>query len=62
MFWSIWLPNKIYEVVLMKNMANCNFLVSILGTMIGVAIMNAASEFPLEFTENGPGPGFGPLL
>ena len=45
----------------MKNMANCNFLVSILGALIGVAIMNAASEFPLEFTENGPGPGFWPF-
>ena len=45
----------------MKNMANYNFLVSILGMMIGAAIMNAASEFPLEFTENGPGPGFWPF-
>ena len=41
----------------MKNMANCNMLVSILGMMIGAGIMNAASEFPLEFTENGPGAG-----
>ena len=45
----------------MKNMANCNFLVSILGMMIGAGIMNAASEFPLEFTENGPGAGFWPF-
>ena len=45
----------------MKNMANCNFLVSILGMMIGAAIMNAASEFPLAFTENGPGAGFWPF-
>ena len=45
----------------MKNMANCNFMVSILGMMIGAAIMNAASEFPLEFTENGPGAGFWPF-
>ncbi|MBQ7020967.1 MAG: tripartite tricarboxylate transporter TctB family protein [Phascolarctobacterium sp.] len=45
----------------MKNMANCNFVVSILGMMIGAAIMNAASEFPLEFTENGPGAGFWPF-
>ena len=42
-------------------MANCNFVVSILGMMIGAAIMNAASEFPLEFTENGPGAGFWPF-
>lgn len=45
----------------MKNMANCNFVVSILGMMIGATIMNAASEFPLEFTENGPGAGFWPF-
>jgi len=45
----------------MKNMACCNFVVSILGMMIGAAIMMAASEFPLEFTENGPGPGFWPF-
>ena len=45
----------------MKNMANCNFVVSILGMMIGAAIMNAASEFPLEFTENDPGAGFWPF-
>ncbi|MBQ3112886.1 MAG: tripartite tricarboxylate transporter TctB family protein [Phascolarctobacterium sp.] len=45
----------------MKNMASCNFVVSILGMMIGAAIMNAASEFPLEFTENGPGAGFWPF-
>ena len=45
----------------MKNMANCNFLVSILGMMIGASIMNAASEFPLKFTENGPGAGFWPF-
>lgn len=45
----------------MKNMANCNFLVSVLGMLIGAAIMNAASEFPLAFTENGPGAGFWPF-
>ena len=45
----------------MKNMECCNFIVSILGMMIGAAIMMAASEFPLEFTENGPGPGFWPF-
>lgn len=45
----------------MKNMASCNYIVSILGMMIGAAIMMAASEFPLEFTENGPGSGFWPF-
>ncbi len=45
----------------MKNMASCNLIVSILGMCIGACIMMAASEFPLEFTENGPGPGFWPF-
>lgn len=45
----------------MKNMASCNYIVSVLGVLVGAAIMLAASEFPLEFTENGPGPGFWPF-
>lgn len=45
----------------MKNMAVCNYVISILGLLIGGGIMNAASEFPLEFTVNGPGPGFWPF-
>lgn len=45
----------------MKSMASCNFIVSILGIMIGASIMMAASEFSLQFTENGPGPGFWPF-
>lgn len=45
----------------MKSMFSCNLIVSLLGMMIGAAIMNAASEFPLEFTENGPGAGFWPF-
>ncbi len=45
----------------MKNMAMCNYIVSGMGMLIGVAIMVAASEFPLEFTENGPGAGFWPF-
>lgn len=45
----------------MKNMASCNLIVSILGILVGASIMMAASQFPLEFTENGPGPGFWPF-
>lgn len=45
----------------MKNMAVCNYIISLLGFLIGGGIMNAASEFPLEFTMNGPGPGFWPF-
>ena len=45
----------------MKNMAVCNYIISFLGFVIGGGIMNAASEFPLEFTVYGPGPGFWPF-
>lgn len=45
----------------MKNMALCNYIISILGFVISCLIMNAASEFPLEFTVNGPGAGFWPF-
>lgn len=45
----------------MNNMAVCNYIVSVMGTLIGGSIMLAASEFPLEFTQHGPGPGFWPF-
>ncbi len=45
----------------MKSMFNCNLIVSLIGMMIGAAIMMSAAEFPLEFTENGPGAGFWPF-
>lgn len=45
----------------MNNMTICNYIVGILGTVIGGLIMRAAAAFPLEFTENGPGPGFWPF-
>lgn len=45
----------------MNNMAVCNYIVGVLGAVIGGLIMQAASAFPLEFTENGPGPGFWPF-
>ena len=40
----------------MNNMAVCNYIVGVLGAVIGGLIMQAASTFPLAFTENGPGP------
>ena len=45
----------------MNNMAVCNYIVGVLGAVIGGLIMQAASTFPLPFTENGPGPGFWPF-
>lgn len=45
----------------MNNMAVCNYIVGVLGAVIGGLIMQAAAAFPLEFTENGPGPGFWPF-
>lgn len=53
--------NIIGEVDLMNNMAVCNYIVSVMGTLIGGSIMLAASEFQLEFTVHGPGPGFWPF-
>jgi len=45
----------------MKSMLSCNYIVSVLGLVVGGAIAKAASAFPLEFTKNGPGPGFWPF-
>ena len=45
----------------MNNMAVCNYIVGVLGAVIGGLIMQAAAAFPLAFTENGPGPGFWPF-
>ena len=45
----------------MNNMAICNYIVGVLGAVIGGLIMQAAAEFPLEFTVNGPGAGFWPF-
>ena len=45
----------------MKTMLFCNYIVGILGALIGAAIMKAASAFPMAFTQNGPGPGFWPF-
>ena len=38
----------------MNNMAVCNYIVGVLGAVIGGLIMQAAAAFPLEFTENAP--------
>ncbi len=42
-------------------MANYNYLVSALGMILALIIMHASAEFPLEFTQNGPGAGFWPF-
>ena len=41
----------------MNNMAVCNYIVGQLGAVVGGLIMQASAQFPLEFTENGPGQG-----
>ncbi|WP_405378438.1 tripartite tricarboxylate transporter TctB family protein [Phascolarctobacterium sp.] len=46
---------------MMNNMTICNYIVSLAGLVIGALIMQAAAVFPMEFTENGPGPGFWPF-
>ncbi|MGN1088142.1 MAG: tripartite tricarboxylate transporter TctB family protein, partial [Phascolarctobacterium sp.] len=33
----------------------------VVGMVIGGLIMNASAAFPMQFTENGPGPGFWPF-
>ncbi len=45
----------------MNNMTVCNYIVGVLGALVGGLIMQAAAAFPLHFTENGPGPGFWPF-
>ena len=46
---------------MMNNMTICNYNVGIVGMVLGGLIMSAAAAFPLQFTENGPGPGFWPF-
>ena len=46
---------------MMNNMTICNYIVGIVGMVLGGLIMSAAAAFPLQFTENGPGPGFWPF-
>ena len=45
----------------MNNMTICNYIVSVVGMALGALIMNAAAAFPMQFKENGPGPGFWPF-
>ncbi len=46
---------------MMNNMTICNYIVGLLGAIIGGMIMRASAAFSLEFTDNGPGPGFWPF-
>ena len=46
----------------MVSMKLCNYVVFIMGMVIGGAIMGASAGFPMEITEQGPGPGFWPFL
>ena len=45
----------------MNNMTICNYIVRVVGMALGALIMHAATAFPMQFTENGPGPGFWPF-
>ncbi|MGM9582755.1 MAG: tripartite tricarboxylate transporter TctB family protein [Phascolarctobacterium sp.] len=47
--------------MMMNNMTICNYIVGVVGVVLGALIMNAAAAFPMQFTENGPGPGFWPF-
>ena len=46
---------------MMNNMTICNYIVGVVGVVLGALIMSAAAVFPMQFTENGPGPGFWPF-
>ena len=46
----------------MVSMKLCNFVVFLMGVVIGGAIMGASAGFPMEITDQGPGPGFWPFL
>ena len=46
---------------MMNNMTICNYIVGVVGMVLGALIMSAAAAFPMQFTENGPGPGFWPF-
>ena len=46
----------------MVSMKLCNFVVFLMGVVIGGAIMGASADFPMEITEQGLGPGFWPFL
>ncbi|HBX74910.1 MAG TPA: hypothetical protein DEG55_02015 [Acidaminococcaceae bacterium] len=46
----------------MVSMKACNFVVFIVGIFLGGGIMGSSARFPMEITEQGPGPGFWPFL
>ena len=46
---------------MMNNMTICNYIVGVVGMVLGALIMSAAAAFPMQFTENGPGQGFWPF-
>ena len=46
----------------MVSMKLCNFVVFVMGAAVGGAIMGASAGFPMEITDQGPGPGFWPFL
>ena len=46
----------------MVSMKWCNFVVCIAGLAMGGCMMGASSRFPMDMTEQGPGPGFWPFL
>ena len=46
---------------MMNNMTICNYIVGVVGMVLGALIMSAAAAFAMQFTENGPGPGFWPF-
>ena len=46
----------------MISMKFCNFVVCIAGLAMGGCMMGASSRFPMDMTEQGPGPGFWPFL
>lgn len=46
---------------MMNNITICNYIVGVVGMVLGALIMSAAAAFPMQFTENGPGPGFWPF-
>ena len=46
---------------MMNNMTICNYIVGVVGVVLGALIMSAAAVFSMQFTENGPGPGFWPF-
>lgn len=46
----------------MFSMRSCNYVVALTGLCLAAAVMAAAAAFPLEMTEQGPGPGFWPFL